>query len=162
MDVSGVDIVFIVILLFTTIRAGIRGFVRELMSMAAVILGITAAVVFSGIAAASLSRYVESEAWSQVIAFLGLFLVVYVMVKIFETALDRLVDRINLDSLDHALGFFLGLVEGLVVVFVLLLVLQIQPFIAPDRIITESVFAHFLLPLLPFAAEFLYERGGDV
>ncbi len=162
MDVSGVDIVFIVILLFTTIRAGIRGFVRELMSMAAVILGITAAVVFSGIAAASLSRYVESEAWSQVIAFLGLFLVVYVMVKIFETALDRLVERINLDSLDHALGFFLGLVEGLVVVFVLLLVLQIQPFIAPDRIITESVFAHFLLPLLPFAAEFLYERGGDV
>ncbi len=162
MDVTGIDIVFIVILLFTTIRAGIRGFVKELMSMAAVILGITAAVVFSGVVAAALVDYVESDAWSQVIAFLGLFLVVYVVVKIFETALNRLVERIHLDSLDHALGFFLGVVEGLVVVFVLLLLLQLQPFVSPDRMIAESVFAHFLLPLLPFAAELLQERGADV
>ncbi len=162
MDVAGIDIAFIVILIFTTIRAGIRGFVKELMSMAALILGITAAVVFSGVVASALVGYVESEAWSQVIAFLGLFLVVYIVVKIFETALNRLVERINLDSLDHALGFFLGLVEGLVLVFILVLLLQIQPFFSPDRLISDSVFAHFLLPLLPFAAELIYERGSDV
>lgn len=136
-------------------RSGIRGFVREFMSMAALILGIGSAVIFSGQVAIFVNEYVDAAAWSQVIAFLGLFLSVYLVVKIFETALNRLVERINLDNLDHALGFFLGVAEGMLLIFVMLLLLQVQPFVSSEAVVRDSVFAEALLPLLPYASQLL-------
>lgn len=154
-DLAAVDVVFLIIIVFTSIRAGIRGFVKELMSMASVILGIAVAVLFSGMVAGYLENYLGESPWSQVISFLGLFLLTYLAVKIFESALDRLIERINLESLDHALGFFLGIVEGLVITFLILLLLQIQPFIEPSVLIEESVFARFMSPLFPYISEIL-------
>lgn len=151
MDFSGLDIVFLVLIGFAAIRSGIRGFVHEFLSMAAVILGIAVAVLFSGLAAQWIQPYVGSGPWAQVIAFLGLFVVVYILVKLFENALDRLVERINLEGLDRALGFFLGIVEGIFLVFVLVLVLQLQPVFDADPILADSVIAPLLYPLLPYA-----------
>tara|TARA_B100000614_G_scaffold19682_1_gene15906 strand:+ start:86 stop:565 length:480 start_codon:yes stop_codon:yes gene_type:complete len=151
MNLSGLDIVFVVLIVFAALRAGIRGFVHEFLSMAAVILGIAAAVLFSGLAAQWIQPYIGAGPWAQVVAFLGLFLVVYVVVKLFENALNRLVEHINLESLDRALGFFLGIAEGLFLVFVLVLVLQLQPVFDADPILAESQFARFFLPLLPYA-----------
>ena len=102
-----------------------------------------------------MNEYVDAAAWSQVIAFLGLFLSVYLVVKIFETALNRLVERINLDNLDHALGFFLGVAEGMLLIFVMLLLLQVQPFVSSEAVVRDSVFAEALLPLLPYASQLL-------
>lgn len=155
MGFAGIDIVFGILLVFAAMRSGIRGFVREFMSMAALILGIGIAVVFSGQVAMFVDQYLETAAWSQVVAFLGLFLAVYLGVKLFESALNRLVDRINLDNLDHALGFFLGVAEGLLLIFVLLLGLQVQPFFDSTAVVEESVFAEALMPLLPYASRLL-------
>ncbi|TVQ21885.1 MAG: CvpA family protein [Spirochaetaceae bacterium] len=155
MNLAGIDIVFAVLILIMALRSGFRGFIREFMSMAALLLGLGVAVLFSGQTAVLVNEYLDAQAWSQVIAFLALFVLVYLFVKIFESALNRLVERINLANLDHALGFFLGVAEGLLLVFVLLLVLQIQPFVNPDTIVRNSVFAEALLPFLPYASRLL-------
>lgn len=151
MDLSGLDIVFLIIIVFLALRAAFRGFVRECLSMAAVILGIGVAVIFSGVVAVYVQPWTGSGAWSQVLSFLGLFLLVYLVVKIFESALDRLVEKIHLESLDRALGFFLGIAEGILLSFVLVLILQLQPVFDARAIIAESLMAQFLLPLLPYA-----------
>ena len=151
MDLSGLDIVFLIIVVFMALRAGFRGFVREFMSMAAVILGIAIAVLFSGVASVYVQPWIGAGGWSQVVSFLGLFLIVYLLVKIFENALNRIIERINLESLDRALGFFLGIAEGLLVCFILILVMQLQPFFETGVVIADSVLAQFLLPLLPYA-----------
>ncbi|TVQ23440.1 MAG: CvpA family protein [Spirochaetaceae bacterium] len=155
MTFTGIDIVFLIIVALLSIRAAIRGFVKELLGTAALLLGIAVAVLFSGLVAGMIEQYMGPTIWSQVIAFLGLFLVVYVVVKIFESALNRLIERIHLDQLDHALGFFLGIAEGLFIVFMLLLLIQIQPFFEPETLMAGSFFAHVMIPFLPFAAEFL-------
>lgn len=151
MELSGLDIVFLVLIGFSALRAGIRGFVHEFLSMAAVILGIAAAVLFSGLAAQWVQPYLGPGPWSQVVAFLGLFIVVYIVVKLFENALNSLVEKINLEGLDRALGFFLGIVEGIFLVFVLVLILQLQPVFDAEPVLRESAIAQFLLPLLPYA-----------
>mgnify|MGYP006292831637 CR=1 FL=1 len=151
MQFSGLDIAFIVVVVFFTLRVGIKGFVKEFMSMAALIVGLAVAVLFSGVAAVYVQPWVGEGPWSQVVSFLGLFLIAYIVVKIFESVLDRLVERIHLDSLDRALGFFLGIAEGLLVVFVLILIIQAQPVFDTRELLAESVFARFLLPLLPYA-----------
>jgi len=155
MDFAGIDVVFAIIVVILAFRAAIRGFVKELLGTAALFLGIIIAVLFSGLVAQVIEEYMGPTIWSQIIAFLGLFLVVYLIVKIFESALNRLIEKIHLDQLDHALGFFLGIVEGLVVVFLLLLLVQIQPFFEPEALIAGSFFARIMLPFMPFAAEFL-------
>lgn len=151
MDLSGLDIVFIVLVIFAALRAGIRGFVHEFLSMAAVILGITAAVVFSGVAAFLLEPYFGAGPWAQVIAFLGLFLLTYIVVKLLENALNRFIEHIRLESLDRALGFFLGIAEGLLLVFILVLLLQLQPLFDARQMLAESRIAGFFVPLLPYA-----------
>jgi len=155
LNLSGLDIVFLVIALFFTLRVAIKGFVKEFMSMAAVLLGIAVAVLFSGVAARYAEPYLGDGAWSQVVAFLALFLIVYVVVKLFESGLYRLVEHIHLEALDRALGFFLGLAEGVIAVFLLILVLQLQPVFDAEPILRESVFARLLLPLLPYAQQFI-------
>ncbi len=154
MELSGFDIVGIVIIVFFALRTGIRGFVKELLSMAAVILGIAAAVLFSGVASAYLEPQFGIEApWSQIVAFLGLFVAVYIIVKLFESALNRIMEKINLAGLDHALGILLGIAEGLLLVLIILTVLQWQSIFDVDAMIRESQFARLLLPLLPFAQQ---------
>lgn len=162
MEYSAIDIVFAVIVVFATLRAAIRGFVKELLSTASLFLGIAAAVAFSGLVASLIVRYVGSPVWSQIIAFLTIFVVVYLGLKLFENGLHRLVERINLESLDHALGIFLGMAEGIVLVFLLILIIQIQPFVHPDAILQNSIFARFLLPLLPYVSELFNRQYADV
>ncbi|TFH04541.1 MAG: CvpA family protein [Spirochaetales bacterium] len=160
MEFAGIDIVFGIIIAILAFRAAIRGFVKELMGTAALFLGIIIAVLFSGMVSQLLDEFMGPTIWSQVIAFLGLFLVVYLVIKIFESALNKLIERIHLDQLDHALGFFLGIVEGLVVIFIILMLIQIQPFVEPESLMAGSLFGRILLPFLPFAQEFL--RTGSI
>jgi membrane protein required for colicin V production len=155
MSFAGVDIVFAIVIVILAIRAAIRGFVKELMGTAALLLGIAIAVLFSGLVAQLIEQWIGPTIWSQVIAFLALFLVVYLVMKLFEGALNRIIERIHLDQLDHALGLFLGIVEGLLIVFVLLLLIQIQPFFDKETLLAGSIFGRILLPFLPFATQFL-------
>lgn len=155
MTLSGLDVVFLIVVGFAVIRAALRGFIRELLSMAALILGLGAAVFFSGTVSRYLVDAIPSGPWAQVVSFLGLFVVVYIVVKIFEGALKRLIDRVNLEGLDRALGLILGFAEGVVVVFILLLILQAQPFVPTDAMFAESVVAQMLLPLLPYAEQLM-------
>lgn len=159
---TGLDIVFAIIVVILAFRAAIRGFVKELLGTAALFGGIILAVLFSGLGAQLVEEYMGPTVWSQVIAFLVIFLVVYLVLKIFEGALNRLIEKIHLDQLDHALGFFLGIVEGLVVVFLLLLLLQMQPFFDPEPVIDGSFFARIMVPFMPIVAEFLTMRSADV
>lgn len=155
MVLSALDFVFLAIIAILTIRAIVRGFVREFMSVAGLVLGIVVAILFSSVVARKLVPYLGASGWTQIAAFLGLFIVVYLIVKLFESGLNRLVEAINLDSLDRALGFFLGIVEGLIVVFVVLLLMRIQPFFDVTTAVGKSVFAQVLLPLMPYATKLL-------
>ena len=162
MDFVAIDVVFALLLVFTTLRGAFRGFVTELLSMASLILGIVGAILFSGVVSSFLDRYLGESAWSQVAAFLAVFLVIYIVVKVFENALHRLIERIHLESLDHALGLFLGVVEGLLLTFVLILLIRVQPLFSSERVLEGSVFAQLLIPFLPQASEILNRRTLDV
>ncbi len=106
MTLTPIDIVFVILLILVVLRSMFRGFVHEFMSMAAIILGILAAVLLSGIVAVKISPYVGNSYWTQIIAFLGLFLLVYVMVKLFEGGLNRVVERINFEQPGPSPRFF--------------------------------------------------------
>lgn len=155
MDLNPIDIVFTLVLVTLTLRAAFRGFVREFMAVAALVLGIGGAALGAGVVALWLEQMLGASLWNHVIAFLGLFLLLYLVIKLTEGALDALVERIHLDSLDHALGLFFGGFEGLVAVFIIILLLQIQPLLELDSLMNGSIYVELLTPLLPYANSFM-------
>jgi membrane protein required for colicin V production len=154
MNFAAVDIVFAVVILILTLRGLMRGFIEEVFSLGALVLGLAAALLFS----AALAKPVEQTfgipaGWGQVVAFLAVFLVVYIVLKIVEKALHGLAEKVNLENLDKALGLFFGLFEGLIFVALAILVLRWQPFIKADAFLKDSLTARHLVPLVLLAAD---------
>ena len=146
------DIVFLVLIAAGAIRCAFKGFIGEIMSFAALILGIVGAVFFSKAGAIVIDTYVGFSNWNQIIAFLVIFILVYLLVKIIEKILHRILDRINLERLDRVLGFFLGLVEGGLAVVLIVYLMEVQPIFDLDSVLEKSAIASFVSELLPLAA----------
>ena len=155
MDLSALDIIFLVILLIATFRCVIKGFVSEAMSLAALILGIGGAVLFSGAGAQFLDKQFGQSGWNQVISFLAIFLVLYIVVKAFEGGMKRLLERLNLGSLDRALGFFLGFAEGFIFISVAIIILRVQPFFDTSGLLEGSIIAGIVINIIPYGLELI-------
>ena len=149
MSFEVIDIVFALLVVIAAIRGAFRGFITEVGSMAALILGFGAAIVFYKSVALLLDKQFGPSFWNQLIAFLILFLLGYLLVKLVQRMLQNIIERLSLDRLDSALGFFLGIVEGLLVVGVALFIINWQPFFDPKGLLGSSFFARILFPVLP-------------
>jgi len=124
LNFSYIDIFFGVVLAIAAIRCAVKGFIAEALSMAAVIGGILIAVLLSGQVAKLFDKWFGASSWNQLIAFLALFLLVYLVIKIIENILHDFLHALNIERLDNALGLFLGLVEGVLVIAILLIIMS--------------------------------------
>lgn len=152
------DVIGIVVLLAAGFRCAFRGFVTEFLSVLAVLTGLTLAVLFTSALTPVLAPYLGESFWTPIVAFLIIFLVGYLIIKIIESTLHRIIEKIQLEKLDQALGFFLGLVEGLLVLAILVFVLQLQNVIEVKALLEESYIARVLQRIIPVGAQFLEQR----
>ncbi len=148
MFIGFADLVFFAVLIFFIIKVTVRGFIAEFFSKAAVIVGALIAVVFYKLLTPLITQLLGPKALSPIIAFLILFLSSYLVIKLVEVLLGSLFSSKSLKSLDRALGFFLGLIEGLLIIAILLMIITIQPFAEPGIVLDDSIFAKLLSPFL--------------
>ncbi|MBN1685824.1 MAG: CvpA family protein [Spirochaetales bacterium] len=153
MKINPLDIVFIVLIGAGAIRCAFKGFIAEIMSFAALILGVVAAVFFSKAGAGLIDTYVGFSNWNQIIAFLVIFIVVYLLVKLLEGILHRILDKIQLERLDRVLGFFLGLVEGALAVVLIIYIMRVQPIFDLQALLDKSVISRFVLEIIPLVPQ---------
>lgn len=146
------DFICIAVIAVAAIRCAFRGFITEILSMAAVILGIVGAIFFSRAGAVLIENYLGETAWNQIIAFLAIFVLVYLVVKLVERALHSILERIRLERLDRTLGLLLGVVEGAIVVSLIVYLLRVQPVFDVDALLDGSYFAGLVLELVPIFA----------
>ncbi len=146
---SLLDIIIMLVIIAAAVRGTIKGFVAEAASMAALILGIGGAILFSRKLSIVLEKYLGRTAWNQIITFLLIFLLIYIAIKMIEGILHAIFEKLNLNKLDRALGFFLGVAEGLLVGGLVLFVLNWQPIFETHEFLRNSLFYRLLLPLLP-------------
>jgi membrane protein required for colicin V production len=145
-----IDFIFIFVIAVFVLRCFLKGFVSEVLSMAAVVLGLIASIYFYKTGGAFIAeKYMPNhEAIASVIAFIALFLIVYIVVRILAIMLKNIVEGIRLGGVDRFLGVIFGLAEGFVVVSLVLFVIQIQPLFDPEPILSDSFFAGILLPFI--------------
>jgi membrane protein required for colicin V production len=150
MGMASIDVVFMVIIAISALRCAVRGFISELLSVAALIFGLLAALLFFRQGAVLVRAWFLPDARiiPEIIAFIAFFLIVYITVKIIEMTLKSIIEGIKLGGLDRLLGFVLGFVEGLIIVCLLLFLISIQPFFKADSMLEDSFFAKILLPVI--------------
>jgi membrane protein required for colicin V production len=150
MNVSAMDVVFILLIAVFMIRCFLKGFISEILSMAAIVLGLMASLFFYKNGA----EYLRENVWPglevipEIIAFIALFLIVFILIKILETMLKGIIQGIRLGGADKFLGLVFGFAEGIIVVSLIIFVLQIQPLFDSTLLLDESFFANLLLPLI--------------
>ena len=171
MNIAVIDFVFIGVVVIFVLRCALRGFVSEVMSLAAVAAGLLSAFFFFRAAGALIrERFMPGiSTVPEVLAFVLLFMLAFALARILESILTGIINGFNLDRLDRFLGAVFGLVEGLAVVCIILFVISVQPLFDPDAVLGDSLFAELLLPFiagrdwgLPGMIAGAYLLGGDI
>lgn len=140
------DLVCGAILLLAALRVGIRGFVAEAFSLGAVALGLAAGIIGHPLVVQQLEIWWQPGWWQLPAAFTALFVAGYLVVKLVEGLFQRARTALGLKGLDHILGIGIGAVEGLIVVYGLLLLVQIQSVVDAEPWFAGSLVQERLLP----------------
>ena len=130
MPITLLDIILLVVMLISALLAMVRGFMREVLSIAswaaAAIVTVWAYPKLKPIALQYVTNDIVASAAAIGIAFLGTLLVVSIVtIKISDMILDS-----RVGALDRTLGFLFGLARGLVIVVVAFLFFA---WLVPDR-----------------------------
>jgi membrane protein required for colicin V production len=151
--VNVLDLIFIIVVILFAVRCYFRGFVKEFLSMAALILGVFLAIVLYRPAGEFLSKNLGVKSFSEILGFIAVFLIVFILIKILQGVLSSVIDNVNLENVDRSLGFILGAAEGLLLVSVVLILLKVQPAFDVSKLLAGSAVARTLLPILVSATK---------
>lgn len=127
-----------------------NGFVKELASMLSLILGIMAAVKFSGLAAGYLAGHIP-EKYVSVIAFVAVLVITIVLIFLLASGIDKLMKAIALGWLNRIVGGLFAIFKG--AFFLSAMILVIHSTGLGDRLFTEKIQEESILykPLRKFA-----------
>lgn len=120
---NALDIVIGIILVFGLVRGIFRGLVEEISSIIGIFGGIYGAVFYYPAAAQFLQRWISDSAYVNIIGFLVIFGVIFILVGLLGVVLKYLLNIASLGWFDRVCGAAFGSVKGILIASVLLLVL---------------------------------------
>ncbi len=155
------SLVIVVVVALLTWRAFRRGFLRELVGLAALILAVPVAGVFYDDMLPKVEPIIDDSTVSALVSFLAIFIGVIVAGQLLGYLLRRSVDILNLGGADRVAGAAFGLLQGALLCQVLLVVLVNFP--TPDirTHIDDSTIATRLLDGAPVVLAFLPDSFDD-
>jgi membrane protein required for colicin V production len=106
------DIVLVIILLVSTVSAAQKGFTREVIGIAAAILGLICGIWLYGPAGSFLLPYVSSPQIAHFIGFFIVFLACIIAGSIVTAIIRRFVKTVGLSWFDRLLGAVFGVIRG--------------------------------------------------
>jgi membrane protein required for colicin V production len=108
----------VIIILLSTIMAAAQGLVLELVSLAALVLGLWLAFWNYHVLATPLSHVIHSEGIADVVAFLLIALGVMLVIGLIGRAISKVARTAGLGGLDSLLGAIFGVIRGCFLVVV--------------------------------------------
>ncbi len=120
------DILLLLILAVAFILGVIKGLIRQVIGILAVIAGLILAMAFYGAAAAAVSTLIKNEHAAHFVGFLTLFAVVLLAGWLAGLLFTKAVKG-PLKFMNHGLGGFLGLIKGMLIGGVLVFAMLVFP-----------------------------------
>jgi membrane protein required for colicin V production len=130
MPVTLLDILLLVVMLISGLLAMIRGFMREVLSIAA--WGIAAVATLYGYSRIlpTVKTYVTSDIVAAAVTIIGVFLITLLVISIITVRISDMILDSRVGALDRTMGFLFGLGRGLIIMVVAFLFFA---WLVPDR-----------------------------
>jgi membrane protein required for colicin V production len=158
------DIFLCVIIAFFAIRSTLRGAIREIFSLLALITGVIISCRYYAPAADLLIPHINNPLARTILAFSGIFLLVYIAINIAGWLIAKFIKFIRLSPLDRFAGFFVGIAKGyLIVCFLIIMLLVLAPpgskLLKESRVTLQSIpFIEKLSVIFPASMKTILEE----
>lgn len=120
-----VDIIILLPLLYGAYKGFTSGFIMEVATLFALILGVLLGLRYSGITEAFLLDFIEiPTSYSYYVAFAVTFLLIVLIIHLLGKLITRLVDWISLGLFNKLFGILFGAIKSAVVVCVILFLID--------------------------------------
>jgi len=149
-----VDYAVLGIIVISILVGTLRGFIKEVFSLAVWAAAFLVAFQYSGALAMMLESHVELPSARTSLAFAGLFLVVLLIGGLITFLIGKLVEKTGLSGTDRLLGGVFGALRGLILILVVMLVAGLTP-VPQDPWWQQSRTIQSLIPLAEWSAQFL-------
>lgn len=157
MPITILDLVLLAVMLISGLLAMVRGFMREILSIAA--WGAAAVVTLFAFQKLlpSAKAYIDNDTVATIVVIAGVFIGTLIVVSIITVRISDMILDSRIGALDRTLGFLFGLARGLLIVVVAFLFFA---WLVPDkqrpdwvtaaksRVVLEST-GNWLMSLLP-------------
>ncbi|MCF8335909.1 MAG: CvpA family protein [Bacteroidales bacterium] len=120
-----IDLIFIVILLWSAYRGFTKGFILQLSTLAALLLGILGAIKFSDFTAQFLTdNFNLSSNYLNVIAFAVTFIIIVIAVHLLAKVIEKLMQAIALGFINKILGIVFGIAKTAFIISIILVLVN--------------------------------------
>ncbi len=143
MQFNALDFVLIGIFAVLCLRGIIRGLIDSVFGLGSFIVAVYAAIRWWSSVAKAIRPM--NEILLFLISFFSVFIIAYVMMKILQLIVKSIFSGNILKSLDRTLGFILGAVQGVILVFIVLILLEdFSDMLHSEKLLEESVIYNFV------------------
>ena len=125
MQLNFLDVAIIIIIGTSVIYSTIKGFVKDIFSLTAIILGIIAALLLYPLGSELLEPYISQTQVANIVSFSVIFLVVAVVTSLVGMLISKMIKGVNLSFYDRLFGAVFGFLKGFVLVAVIVIVLSV-------------------------------------
>jgi membrane protein required for colicin V production len=138
------DVIIISTMIFFVVKGLLRGFMREMASLAGVVFGILLANHFQPQMTTYLRSLLPSTEYLPLISFASIFAIALVTCNLLGYVLKLLFSKAFLAWVDRTLGFAFAVIKGVILIYVAMVVLT---FYMPARtpLIAESKLAPWII-----------------
>ena len=115
-----IDATIVIILILSAVMGFINGFVREVASLAALILGIWGAIKFSAFTAERLYDYFDMTGkYVGIISFIITFMIIVVIIHFIGILVHKIVDAASLGFINRLFGIAFGLLKSVLIMSII-------------------------------------------
>src|ERR1700743_3825282 len=122
MPITILDLVLLGVMLISGLLAMVRGFMREILSIAAWGTAAIVTLYSFGKLLPTAKAYFNNDTVASIVVVAGVFLGTLIVVSVITVRISDMVLDSRIGALDRTLGFLFGLARGLVIVVVAVLV----------------------------------------
>ena len=149
MALTTVDIVVLGIIALSCLFGGLRGLVKEALSLASWIAAVVLSSMFSEDVADMMTGLIDNTSVRQIAAFVLVFVASVFAGALISNLISKAAAAVGLGAVDRGLGAIFGIIRGIVIVTVI--VMLTAQFDTASQIYNESI----IVPHLMIVADYL-------
>ena len=140
------DIIAILATLAISFLSASRGFFRELANKASYFVGLMFSLMFTKSLSAFVSKNLETvnPIIISLCSFSLIFIISALLTRGLGSALSKMMKSIHANPIDKVLGFFLGLLEAVCIITLILILLEKQNFFDFSNIFNNSYYNKYI------------------